>query len=677
MQNKNQALHDAIEAMDLSTITEPERKTKKEALLLLLGADFQVKTELTKKQKSDRLDVAKTTAVYQRITGTPLSPTEEINLAGLPAWEDIIRVAAHNLVMINEFERIVQITADNFTQNGNKARLERIRDTPLNDDNSIRDRSCVLTNGLPDWQPTDREIVNCRVLITMSTEKLDAMNEAKTAAANEKLTILQGQIAEKLRQCEALSEYVDEVIESEDNDPTSPKLKAKLIEINNDIETKKNELTKKKTKQQQLTLENDLDRLKHNRALLKVALKTVPNATERLNDRRPSIEQRRNDLRLLLIRLEHDGDYQLTYCENFPDLNARTAQHIYCKRTASDSLEYSLLDPLDNNKINTHTITCADLGIRSDFVQDTLRNDDVKKKLLTVSNAKKHTFPTYESYVSTNDKVGVDVDDQKFREIAKYVDELTKDMNRSEKSLKRCADIAKDPEKNRGWMPKEANFLIKVVAELKPGEFKEEVKRKGVVQEAETQHGIEGQVVYRGIYLGKDDVKSVSRTSNCGKEIRYEQDQTGRVTDHSTVKFSELGQDEKEKAALKFAEMLLHAYEPGSGDPITLNGGAEHAEQAQMVYAALLTLTSSNGEHDKIKFDPSCIKVDVPGCDQPNWYWTWRDTFKKKHIPNETAHVATIKESTGVYRERFHKEINDKGEDIAPIYVGVETKLKP
>lgn len=666
----NQTLFDALESMNLSTLSAAERTTRKKALESLFGSDFDFKKTLTNKQKDAFLLKARTSDFYKQITGVALADGDSIERVGPPNLADLIHVAAHNLVMITEYERIDNIRYNNLT-NDNRVHLEQVADLT---DANIVDPSCALANGLLGWNPSAENQTNCKEIIRLAKTRRHDVNKERNTAADLKKTELDEKINEKLEQLDRALEQAITLTESEKTTSTRNQLKVKLGQINDDIVAKTAALARERKKPQQVTLKRDLERLRDSQALLKATIKMVPNITDRLVGRQPSIRERMKELNLIQFKLKHDGRYAFEYHEHDQtDPNAMDPKRIYCKRDG-DSLTYFIRDPSDTNAILTDKIECGVLGIPQDFEQVNLDDNDVQGKFFVETDKKFHTFGEYEHYNPANPNIGIEADERKFTTICLYADELAEDMNRSDQFLKQCRSIADDPERNRVWMPKEANFLIKVVAlsEISTT-FKEQVKRKGVVYEQASKHGLEGQVVYRGVYLGKDDVKCATWEPR-GKTICIEQDHTGRVVDRSTTKFSDLKKEEREQAAIKFAEMLLYAYEPGSGDRITISGGKEHADQAQMVYAALLTLTSPDGK-TKIKLDPSLIKVDVPGCNQPSWFGDWRESYKARYIPQDT-YEAQIKESTAGYRERFHKVLDDDSteEKIAKIHVGQEMK---
>ncbi len=263
----------------------------------------------------------------------------------------------------------------------------------------------------------------------------------------------------------------------------------------------------------------------------------------------------------------------------------------------------------------------------------------------------------YNPYDINNKKIGIQQDLREVKTLCAQIDELSADLDRAKELVRVCQLIATNPSANHGDLMKPANCLIKIRALTDTTDyFQEKIVRSGTIDDRATAHGLEGQVVYRGVYLQKGDVK---RTISNDEKICIEQYHTGLIIDRcgaeGRVKFVDLTPEQQELSAMEFAKALLLDYKPGSKEPITLNGGPEHAKQASMVHAALLLLTAPEKDNeDYIKFNPKLIKVNVQGAEKPTYLFKWQNTFIKEHITRNDAAVAGDKKDlTQVWVEKY------------------------
>lgn len=218
-----------------------------------------------------------------------------------------------------------------------------------------------------------------------------------------------------------------------------------------------------------------------------------------------------------------------------------------------------------------------------------------------------------------------------------YIAELERQCKISEELIEYLSKrIAEDNYFKLKNQINKANIFLNVLDKndqqiLGAQDFKEEIiylKNTKKSQENDPRQNLPltGSTICRGVYLQPGDYKrSTAMGTNSCKiiiETKVEKYQNGNaIVVIDKTQYNKEGlptPEDKAKAAIKFAKELLIHYKFGSGEPIILSGSKNHAEQASMVHAALLLLTSEYTYRENY-LDPNLIKNKVEGSIQPSF----------------------------------------------------------
>ena len=352
----------------------------------------------------------------------------------------------------------------------------------------------------------------------------------------------------------------------------------------------------------------------------------------------------------------------------------------------NDTFRYLYLDSSGNIKRGVISLNDINLVPPVD-----VNAADVRSKLIAELERRQHKFDLYPAFVENHPNAAKQIakDTTRYRNMQMQFDELNGDIARCE-SVKRFADsVVANPEKQlHANSPVNAFVEVMSLADMQTfdanGEpyFRDEIVncQTNTAREHDdrTRFGITGEVVTRGVYINPGEVKRstyvtpgsndqqpriVIETSHA--KAKKDGKPTVQITSRSAANLSE---DEKNLLAFKMAkEMLLQYREGDKKHKIVLESkNPAHADQAARVYAALLMLTSADDAHqDRIKLNPSQIKVKVDGCDKPRFFTKSMDSkkqFYEKYFQDKSQIKAMRDEVTSVYRQKRQ----DIGADLKP-----------
>ncbi|OGV33545.1 MAG: hypothetical protein A3E88_02835 [Legionellales bacterium RIFCSPHIGHO2_12_FULL_35_11] len=230
-------------------------------------------------------------------------------------------------------------------------------------------------------------------------------------------------------------------------------------------------------------------------------------------------------------------------------------------------------------------------------------------------------------------------------------DSFSADIEQAKRINQEIAGLLEDREKLRKYNGKFDLFLV--LGEDRLG-FTEEIvdinSKNSKVEDERTKFALTGSTLVRAISLKRPEFIRATKVYGDPndphksqaiieiKKVKPENEVDPRVVKviDKSENLTDYGQ--KKDAAMKFAKALLMHYEFGSKKKIVIEGGKEHKEQAELVYAALLMLTSDD---KKYKLDPNLIEVKVEGAKKIGTFSTYRygtlEAIKKYIAANELS----------------------------------------
>lgn len=665
MTTSNIELFNWIQKADMSAPLERERNKK--ILLALYPGDYRIAPK--DKEVDSFIERANDKeGFYRKSSAVSVNDLvkEDINYSA----EILIKHARHKLLMIDVLERIEKIKDDSATEH-DKQYLSKIAsiETLSESQKAARFRFYHHFNDFS----VDPVFANINNLATKATEKLAAIEAVRKKDVAEKTAKWTDLTTSKSELLATTFSEMQDLINDIDHLNSSASLKTALASIDSEIEANDISLKDKKNRDNKTLLEEKGKKLSASKAALHAAEIRIQQARDHLDGRLKSVESLRDQLNLYSIELNGLNGYKVVYENNNPTPKDKMDKNtVYCRKNkGKNELSYFVRDRHNDVKEGTFQFKLTSIfsGHFSAIEKNTILAEIAKDN---------HIFDVYDDS-KINSGLAL-VENAGLR-----ADELNEYVKRNRELLELCKTLAADPEANRTKIEKRSNFLIRIMAlsdihSSPKGKsyFIEEIIRKGSKDnkpDGAFQHGLEGHIISRSVYLREGDIKRSTcnignskicietkiRTTATGQEI-------GVVTDRT--EFSTLNEDAKRLAAVKFASELLYKYKPGSGDPIILNGRGEHAEQAAMVHAALLMLTAPNPDdkdEDYIQLDPGCIKVNVPGADKPSLLGKWRKSFREQYIKS-AEFAATKIEVTAAYKGLYKTTTQNAREieDVAP-----------
>ncbi|MDP3561600.1 MAG: hypothetical protein Q8R83_05430 [Legionellaceae bacterium] len=669
MTTSNKELFNWIQQADMSAPLDRERNKK--ILLALYPGDYRIAPK--DKEIDSFIERANDTeGIYRK--SSVVSANELVKEDPDYSAERLIKHARHKLLMIDVLERIEKINDDSATVD-EKNYLGKIASiaTSSESENTKRFRYYHDFNDFNDFSVDPVFATNIKNLATKATEKLAAIEAVRKKDVAEKTAKWTDLTTSKSELLETTFSEMQALIVDIDKLNSTASLKDALDRIDGEIEANEISLKDKKNRNNKAFLEEKGRKLSESKAALQAAEKRIQQARDHLGRRLKSVESLRDQLNLYSIELNGLNGYKVVYENTHPTPNNKMEKNkVYCRKNkGKKELSYFVRDRNGDVKEGTLQFKLIN-GFNGHF--SAIENNMILSEIAKNN----HTFGVYDDS-KINSGLAL-VENAGLR-----ADELNEYVKRNRELLELCKTLAADPEANRTKIEKRSNFLIRIMAlsdihsspNGKPY-FIEEIIRKGSQDnkpDGAFQHGLEGHIISRSVYLNEGDIKRSTcnignskicietkiRTTATGKEI-------GVVTDRTA--FSTLDDNAKRLAAVKFASELLYKYKPGSGDPIILNGRGEHAEQAAMVHAALLMLTAPNPDdkdEDYIQLDPGCIKVNVPGADKPSLLGKSRKSFREQYIKS-AEFAATKIEVTAAYKGLYKTTTQNAREieDVAP-----------
>ncbi len=319
---------------------------------------------------------------------------------------------------------------------------------------------------------------------------------------------------------------------------------------------------------------------------------------------------------------------------------------------------------------------------------------NIKQKLEECKE--KISAETYKSFDLGKPAFGIAADERAFIGYANIVDELSEDIQRCERVIHIGDITAANPSKQlHAKVPVNAFINVLALADITSFNengtpyFIDEIIDKNTKQpklkDERVMHGLEGEVITRGVYLKPGEIKRSSYVDSNKNKVVIETSIVKSKTsgDYSVAKVEyssqgNLSKVDKKRAAFQFAKELLRQYKEGSQKtPIKIKarkpkeGDVQDAallkEQATMVYATLLMLTSpENKGEDYIHLPAHMLEIDVKGIEKPaffTWSWDSKRDFINKYFKDPEERKEKRDEVTSEYRF-LRQNIDNKGLEI-------------
>ncbi len=254
------------------------------------------------------------------------------------------------------------------------------------------------------------------------------------------------------------------------------------------------------------------------------------------------------------------------------------------------------------------------------------------------------------------------------QEIHDWVEDIDQDRQECKQLWEACLRTAKDPKKYK-HQHQHANFFLRIYAQHNKNSremriVEEIINQDGSVDKKSPKHSFVGErIASQEIFLNKNQAKRTTCKTSSGDivletRVQKRQDKDVISVVNKTSNWGSLTEEAKQESAMLFASDLLIKAKPG--DYIRLSGKESDAEQAQMVYVALLLLTMPEPDEKQekaLKFNASRIKVNVPGVKLPGmrqlhlqWNEKWREAYAHEQVkPGEPS--LAINPKLSIYKQ--------------------------
>jgi hypothetical protein len=568
-----------------------------------------------------------------------------ITKEGPPTIAKIIECLQYKMQMIKRVKKIQAIDAEN------------------NDPSSAEYKYLQQILAIEDGKPETFAVLNrtFRVKDDVIPKDLEFIKQVAGLKLNEIYAGI------KNKNSAMLSEAVNKIFLPKSIERNFDKKKEKLIEKNDAIGVK--------LRDQKSTLEDTHTKLLYS---IKTATKEYkPDLQKREKEARAQLElidTLKEQCEKITYRLNKRMQYAQEHIEN--RLHLPVIRHLMQRLPSDYELKFGNIDGYISIPTNTIIYKVDGGNVVCSFSEaTTLKVGDESKQIHLTFPIKDITgFDTANPGSADNEqRIKYHLNEDNFtleqhkelKSLNLVLDELDEDFSRLDKCLDYFDKVAANP--SAFSSEKDANVIIQVLSLSDTQSFdaqgipyfKDEIGRDNEVYSDDwrTRHGLEGEVVYRGASLEKNEFKrsTLMNTGNGGSTVVIETrviDPKGsnpiiRVVDCS--KYASRDNEAKNLAAIKFAKELLLQYKESKDGYIHIRGGANDIEQASKVYAALLMLTSADDNEAKVKLSPRHIKIHVEGYQKPKYFGLRqkdREAFIKEQL------------STGI-KDDINKEVRN------------------
>lgn len=266
------------------------------------------------------------------------------------------------------------------------------------------------------------------------------------------------------------------------------------------------------------------------------------------------------------------------------------------------------------------------------------------------------------------------------QEIHDWAEDIDQDKQECQQLLTDCLAVAADPD-DKKQTQQQANFFLRIHSKYNKDARKmhiveEIIDQDGKVDKKTPTHGLAGErIVSENIFLSKNQAKRTTCKTPNGNiviETRVSQRQDKDVVSvvNKTPNWGALSDSDKQEAALLFASDLI--VKAKKGDYIRLSGKESDAEQAKLVYAAVLLLlmpTDPKKQDDALRVNISRIKVNVPGVQLPTrreLYLSWSDSWKSNYTHSLDSHpkFRLYKDAVEETRNKMVSSTEAEGEQL-------------
>ncbi len=701
MPNSNKSLHDALEILDLTNNLDENIKYLKD----FLGPKGYKVTpnEETRKRAED----------LYKILGLPVPV--EINLDGEPdplgaeavPLKSIIDVAKYKLATAEALQKINAIKDDEDLTSENYNYLITLCPQTWPEYDAIFKKFCK-DNFLQDTNPKVEQSFQsiyeaARVKYNHIVDKTEIRSADKVNELAEVIKTKQDKLAETLKKLKAIQDSIAPILGS---------ISQKQQEINKKRQAMDIELKDARDKARKEAIKESISQMDAEKNLLDVTEEKLSNINARLQHRyNKAAENIGNKLELQSMKINQKVERKgITWEEDANVVKADKLNHCVALDRSfyvieNGNFKYKVIPSLGANPI-VGTILLSDLGLNesSDF-----QDEDVQQKINAQLVARNHLIEKYEPFKLGDPKFGIAADEKAVTSIGNIFDDLAGDVARCERVVHLAEMAANDPGKQL-HSNQPVNAFVEVMSLADICSFNEQglpyfideiidknTQKPRQEKDSRLQYGLEGEVITRGVMLRPGEIKRSSY-------VTYKQDgsidpESKIVIDTSLVKSKEtkeysvakvtytskgaLTQEEKKLAAFRFARELLRQYTEGDcKNPINIKAGvnadADAAkEQATLVYAALMMLTSpENKGDDYIHLPNHMLNIDVKGVGGPDlleWPWKRKQEFINKYFGDEKQRKEMRSEVTSEYRsirsnfmnnEKKAKIVDNAADDI-------------
>jgi len=602
----------------------------------------------------------------------------DITQDGPPRLDEIIEVAKLQLVFAENLKRIKDIKADEDISSGNLKYLNSFFPNPPETLETKAQNFCNANY----IKLTGEASEAFQKLLNEASVKIRNISENTKARSKERIDALKN----KIRENHAILKNAFLDIENQKN---------KIEEITESIATEKSKiistlenlnaaLKAQPDKVNKEAIQKQIDNHNKQIELLDFTQSKLKSIQDRLEHRyEKAHENIRRDFFYLFRKITRDKDLgnidQVFAQEMEETLDIKTitdlasdAQLKTCYyQIGSGIFNYKILNPDGTRDSGTIELPAGKNDITTNETKQYIIDELAKRRYIATNK--------YQSFVLGNPNAGIAADEKELESLLGVLDDLNQDVKRCERAIHLAELTAKNPDKQLHTKLSANTFMdVMSLADInsfnKDGKpyFRDEIfdekNQETKKDDLRTKFGLEGEVVTRGVMCRPGEVvRSSYINADRNKEITINTKfvKSKLTGEHSIAKTEliwrgNLTPDEKKQAAFRYARKLLLQYTEGdSKSKITIKAGrnqplAEAQEQANMVYAAILMLTSEEtAGKNCIKLPSDKLNINVKGVGPDlfgTWPWKRKKEFISKHFNDDTENMAMGKQVTEEYR---------------------------
>lgn len=643
------------------------------------GGDYLTKIESLRKFLGPRgSDVFATEEIRLRANslGNKLfgADNTDITLDGPPKLTNILEVARRQLAYLEGFKRINDIKEDEDLSKKDLDYLNYFHFADRDSKNSAFIEFCKNTA----LNPTDKKVQDVfDYLIATATHKKILISTETEQRSKAKINDLTASIQDKQNTLRSLFAQISQNLKNVSE--AKQHIQKKKEAITRDLQALNANLKDPTQKDFKKDIQKQIDNLSEQLKLLESTDTKLDAIADRLQHRLSKAHENiKRDFNRIKNKIHQPSDVVFIQAQFDSKFKEDTDNS---KKYDSDDLGDFCYYEIEGNKFKYSVAnpgTLRDIG-EIDLPDGHDINSEETKKYIFNEFVKRGYIATkkYVPFELGSPNVGIVADEKAVNSLDAILVDLEEDVTRCERAIHLGSVAAAKPEKQL-HAKLSANTFIDVMSLYdmnfnKDGDpyFRDEIidektQKASLENDPRMKYGLEGEVITRGVMLKPGEINRSVYEDKDRKIVIDTKFVKSKVTnDYSIAKVDftwqgNLSREEKQLAAFRYARKLLLQYTEGdSKSKITIKASRkqdpkEAAEQANMVYAALLILTSEEtaGKNcvklpsDKLNIAVKGVGPDLFGA----WPWKRKQEFISKHFENAAQNATMGQKVTTEYR---------------------------